>query len=425
MHDSERIVVFAGAGFSVPVGIPAMDIFIDEMRSSHLNPQEIRQLDGILKECASKASLINENIRNLEVLSSFVSMIKFTDPDFVFLPGDDALTVIEAEQFLSRAIARVSGVRLKTSGVNSAAHLLEHFAREDSLSATIITTNYDMHFETASLMPFTFSPLASGLRIDLPGVTIANQNSIELMSGSASMYTESDGAPLLIKMHGSVNWFRSGQETNVDASIRAHPWGPDDRGSLEVGYWDFRTNDRRPRPLSWDGEVLATNDSLLMLPTVLKPESDPLIKHQWMLAADAISNADQVWFIGYSFPESDSYMRYFLATCMAKNTRIRQIAIINPDRSVYFDKAMNVFADARLQSIMKLYPYKVQEVEWASVRKMDSLHRLRTEQDIRRAELEMRSNRVLMGEYFEELDGQNNSSFRYRGRDRGRGRIGL
>ncbi len=423
MHDPKRIVVFAGAGFSVPAGIPAMDVFVDSLRGDQFTPKQVRQLDGIMKECATKASLISENIRNLEVLSSFISMIKFTEPDFVFQMGDDSLDVIEAEKFMLRAISAIAGKKINSNQINPAVHLLEHLVKNGPVSSTIITTNYDMHFETAALRPYIHKSDISGLRVDLPEAEICNANSLELKNGFARMYTECQEAPLLIKMHGSVNWFTDTAKIKVNAAVEAHPLNNADTDPLDKGFKQLDVRNRKDRPLSWSGCSIGDGDPMLMLPTILKPETVPLLKHQWRLAAKAISEADQVWFVGYSFPESDSYMRYFLANSMAKNTRIRHIAIINPDRSVYFERAMKVFADARLQAIMKLYPYRTQDVTWGSVRAMDPLHRLRDENDIRKAELEVRSNRVLMGEYFESPDDQPNTTLRYRGRDRGRGRL--
>ena len=51
---------------------------------------------------------------------------------------------------------------------------------------------------------------------------------------------------------------------------------------------------------------------------------------QWCQAAKVLAAATQLVFIGYSFPETDAYMRYFLGASLAENVALEAIHIIDP-----------------------------------------------------------------------------------------------
>ncbi len=407
MHDPEKIVIFAGAGLSVPAGIPAMNSFVDKLRDEHLNPKEVRQLDAIMRDCASRASLIDSNVRNLEVLASFVSMVKFSNPNYIFGKGDDQLTTEEAEEFLLHAVNKVTGVVLNTSGpgITLCTELIRFLTGESHLQSTFITTNYDMHIEMASA--FTYKN-GSGVKLSLPEGTIVHENSLEEKNGYAKLIAAEKelgdyNQPRLLKLHGSVNWTQGEDDLEVHANIQAvcASTGPRKiEKSAKHVFW--KANGNRivsNHPLEWAGcEV----DSLpkIFLPTILKPEAIPAMRLQWEESAKALREADQVWFIGYSFPESDSYMKYFLASCLADNTRVRQIAIIDPDRSVYHERASSVFADARLRAITNMYPERWTQLKWAQVRNQNPLYKYTTDAAIQRAELQTRGMKAHQGEYY-------------------------
>jgi hypothetical protein len=47
----------------------------------------------------------------------------------------------------------------------------------------------------------------------------------------------------------------------------------------------------------------------------------------WQGAAQALKDAELIAFIGYSFPPSDTEMKYFLAGALAENAKLRKIMI--------------------------------------------------------------------------------------------------
>ena len=53
----------------------------------------------------------------------------------------------------------------------------------------------------------------------------------------------------------------------------------------------------------------------------------------WRGAAKAIQSAQYVVFVGYSFPPTDTDMRYFLGRSLLGNAQLRKIMVVDPSAS--------------------------------------------------------------------------------------------
>jgi hypothetical protein len=69
---------------------------------------------------------------------------------------------------------------------------------------------------------------------------------------------------------------------------------------------------------------------VIVPPTLFKHQADKRFEPIWARAGQAIRNADRMLFVGFSFPESDTYMRYFLGAAMVENVRLTTIGILDP-----------------------------------------------------------------------------------------------
>jgi len=107
-------------------------------------------------------------------------------------------------------------------------------------------------------------------------------------------------------------------------------------------------NNRGDLTINYGDSEPYSNEWLIVPPTVLKPQFD-LLGEQWNGASKAISNADAMWFIGYSFPQSDSFMRYFLASALSNNAAINQLIVVDPDRKVE-KRARSIFRAPNLKA---------------------------------------------------------------------------
>ena len=127
---------------------------------------------------------------------------------------------------------------------------------------------------------------------------------------------ECQGRLPVIKPHGSINWNKYLQKDY----------------SAHYSFWRCVSRDSK---LSFDAKNPLSNpdpDDVVDLSYMLfpgdpdRPESHDDMKLLWRDAAHLMDRADEVVFIGYSFPEYDSYSRQFFRN----RVRNKNIVVVNP-----------------------------------------------------------------------------------------------
>jgi hypothetical protein len=115
-------------------------------------------------------------------------------------------------------------------------------------------------------------------------------------------------APMLLKPHGSLNWFSEAQAAFIkDEKVVKLA------GSSSKGTWAF-TEFRAPR--SKKGRKY---DPLIVPPHYMKRFNQPGFQNVWNACVTKLSTASEVVFIGYSQPPSDFHARFMLR-CAFHNT---------------------------------------------------------------------------------------------------------
>jgi hypothetical protein len=136
------------------------------------------------------------------------------------------------------------------------------------------------------------------------------------------------GAPMdvwpleIIKLHGSVNWFWTGSERSerCDEEIETRAG----HGVVETGVPVFKCQGEQ--------YVVRSGERPLIIPPLLgKADLPSLIAAQWRRAVQAMQWARLVVVIGYSFPETDTFMSRLLAEGIRSNKGLERFIIINPD----------------------------------------------------------------------------------------------
>lgn len=189
---------------------------------------------------------------------------------------------------LQRSARRIvaAAVSAFTEGVDATAvrsmeRWMPYRAWIDSLGAedTIVTFNYDRVIEIAAAGTDATSP-----RAIVPG---PRQYLEEQVRGAAD-----DEDPLLLKLHGSVDWVWNDDRSEV----RYEPWGK---------------------------ESLVANRSIaIATPGPIKrqvTDKDGSFYPLWSRARKALSAAEEVYFVGYRFPETDAFARQQLLTALGRN----------------------------------------------------------------------------------------------------------
>lgn len=137
-------------------------------------------------------------------------------------------------------------------------------------------------------------------------------------------FSNKTDAITLLKLHGSINWVKSKDEGGINI----------------LGLSTYLRNTQRPilhniteveLPLS--NAIYSKTEEIpfIVPPTWNKSEYNTDLTNVWHRAALEISEARNIYIIGYSFPRSDAFFKYLYALGTIDNDKIRRLWIVNPD----------------------------------------------------------------------------------------------
>ena len=293
-------VLFLGAGFSKAFGYPVMNEFFPyAARCRGLSAEQKEALRELRRIASQAHGGVTGPDDNLEHVFSVASMAKPSAED---------------EQ-IRHMLQRVFAVRPDRYNPNKCsaaiAVLLKNYVGDGPRDGlTIITTNYDLMVEFALVgqaiaprLPFVWEPLVEDDHV-------------------GSLYSHEDDHPLICKLHGSLNWYAPREEHETVEVADAIVKLLDEPVSVANTYnW----------PAVGQARYEAPRAPLLIPPTFFKERRDRLLDSVWESARDALLRAQQIIFIGYSFPPSDCYMAYFLGAAIADNGSLEKIEIVDPN----------------------------------------------------------------------------------------------
>jgi hypothetical protein len=165
----------------------------------------------------------------------------------------------------------------------------------------VITTNYDVVAEC--LVTAMHKRSVVGFRPQSVGG--GERRQVELMYGD-------EGVPLY-KLHGSVNWFmRQGVEDSCVVDERY-----------------YKTDQQHLFPICCAPDFVPPGDVVIVPPTYSKGSVSGPAQKIWAGAAQELAHARVVVFVGYSFPGSDTEMRFFLGRSFSDNETLRRIVIVD------------------------------------------------------------------------------------------------
>ncbi len=143
------------------------------------------------------------------------------------------------------------------------------------------------------------------------------------------------GAVDLLKLHGSLNWTACVKcggiiPYHLIDFFRKHRWdiGPRiTRGDTTKFYFAHRLGDMS------HCEMMASPSPWIVPPTWNKTQYHERINTVWRRAAQIIAQAENIFIIGYSFPETDIFFHYLYALGSVSETRLKRFWVFNPDGS--------------------------------------------------------------------------------------------
>lgn len=332
-------VFILGAGFSYDAGVPLMSSFVERMweiakRKKHpldgepLNGDDQELLDnalGLIADLDGYHGRANFDDRNIEDLLSILS--------FKQLAGGKGRASLG---IMTRAIARTIELTCSIRDRNLVAHPLGATQWQQSpydgfwlslfklhalgkAMPTIITFNYDLVLERSLVGVLTgniFSPKLSDDR-PLPLGSFAvnyfkpntkatafqvapmdfplNKSSRGSYEGYKLLpYDDPDGVQVefkLLKLHGSLNFRKSSKDSvQLEAAV----------------------------------------DDPQILPPLFNKDTAALGSPMWAQALRELSDAKNVVVVGYSLPQTDIYMQYFLRSALGPNLELNKITVFDP-----------------------------------------------------------------------------------------------
>lgn len=279
------------------------DAFILGAGFSHGISKEMPLISGLTDLILQKGGFDRwASLGNIEEIMTFLA---------ISLPWET-----DVDQFQKRAdfYKLTSAIRLRISGAEEKVDTTD---LDNAISALIkvwhemrlpvLTLNYDTIVETilastCDVHYFDFFPI--------PLANPQSRDGVGVLGGGEKP------TATIYKLHGSVNWYYSGNESFYGENIFIGPriTSPGSENMLKYLF------DKVP---------------LIVPPTLEKSTffKNETIKSLWRQAGIALGRVERLFVVGYSLPESDLLMRYFLRENLA-NEKLKQVIVIDPNAAI-------------------------------------------------------------------------------------------
>jgi len=132
----------------------------------------------------------------------------------------------------------------------------------------------------------------------------------------------------LLKLHNSINWGSTNNNQIIPYPLNEFGLQYDWLGTRGPVFFDLgsKLKSRKCQEGKPFNEL-----PVIVPPTWNKTAYQSQLTNVWSAASKVLSEAENIFVIGYSLPETDSFFRYLYALGTESNTRIRNFVVIDPD----------------------------------------------------------------------------------------------
>jgi len=355
------IVLFLGAGFSSAAGHPTMNQFGEDSRRELDNLEQDSNIKKAGEDLLNAGRVFKEfqeycrkyekiDINNMETLFSLAEAM----PNMGIELEDELRNCKNAKDLIRNVRVWLWKIFQRLPAINYEENKLHEYRkspiREDlwfkrdtgiaignpkpyrklfklikkenlSSRLTVITTNYDIVFEY-----FAFDN-------DIQCTYKVEKYEHESSKKKKKYFIvpdDNEKATLLLKLHGSINYFFQFEEKENGSHQR------NDKISISK-----EVENGRPAILWLKSYSEIKKDNENLVPAIIPPTYSKLKGYEWLIniwreACEAIKDANTIIFIGYSFPQSDGFMQAFMQNAMIeRNRNIKKelkIYVIDPGR---------------------------------------------------------------------------------------------
>jgi hypothetical protein len=352
-------VFILGAGASKLAGAPLMadflDVATDLYRSKRVDGKAARfekvfHAIGELQAVHSKAQLDLNNIESIFTALELGRIIRH-------MPGmhiDELEDVIDAlKELIVTTIQQTMMFPVQHGEIgvprpyNAFAELLVHIQSQAATpqSVSVITFNYDIGCDIA-----------------------LHRRSLGPHYG-LNEKKENPQAVDLLKLHGSLNWATEKETPQIvplhlSDYLRRYRINVFGSQSIPV---PIGTQLKEYFSKHHDAEIEVNDEPLLIPPSWNKGDYHRAISNVWSKAAQHLSEALNIFIIGYSLPETDSFFRHLYALGSVGNAPLRRIEVFNPDSTGEVDRRFRSLlgpgAEARYLYHTKLFVHAISQIK--------------------------------------------------------------
>jgi hypothetical protein len=344
---SRNVFIF-GAGASVSSGVPVLNNFLrsaNQLRSSRDLCSEDQQLFDLvfsarqqLTAAHSKSRLNLDNFEELHGAFEMAALVgKLGD-----LKRDEVRRLpLAMRRLISLTIEHSMGFQIRQDGDKIfPPQAYNEFLKGIELEiqgnqVALLTFNYDLGLDYALY-----------------------HNRIKYNYG----FSDSSGVDLL-KLHGSLNWGRCSKSTcraievwELKDYLHTHPWKflTSNTARLEVGSHFVSKTHCHPETFE--------PDPVLVPPTWNKGSYHQELDAVWSRAAQHLADAENIYIVGYSFPDTDQFFKYFFAIGSVGSGWIERVRIFDPDPDGAVSKRFEALLGPQCLSKFKAIKAKFEDV---------------------------------------------------------------
>ncbi len=190
----------------------------------------------------------------------------------------------------------------------------------------IITFNYDTLIEYLYL---GIKPKSQNNYLDFAGLYQYPMKLITEREPGGVWWGENDDSFPLFKLHGSINWFYSSRDFQ----------GSQIYFSPVIEAENLRDGSREMK-IVWEEMSRISKCKTGLLPLIVPPVLDKsiyyvnnIIKVQWEKAMDYLSEANEIYILGYSLPETDLATKFLFQKALFNNSSKLHVIIKDDDKN--------------------------------------------------------------------------------------------
>jgi len=314
--NTDKNVYLLGAGFSKEIGLPLQDDFLLVAKEVYFkDPSQYKHFDRVFEyqdKLSKMRKFLNYPLLNLEHLFNLIEMDLFYSKSQRVAKIKKDFTQLICDVLIDKTpnpFTHDKSGHLFIDGIfDNHVSFLSLFIKNDegrleTYQDTIISFNYDLVLEGAASV-YNWKRSKKGRRayvsnnhmsintiFEKSNISVENitpyfvRNRPNSYFSSDGVIEDNDNSIKLIKLHGSINW-----------------------------------------------KTASNNKTFIVPPTWNK--SDSQIRKLWDIAYKEIMSAKRIIVLGYSFPETDIYIKSLLALALNENKILQNIFFINPDKEI-------------------------------------------------------------------------------------------